>query len=393
MTIAQEVQKLNPDAMVELFKLDGGAVGGEVLYFHGMTEQGPIWWQGTQYDPWPLKAEGFARTSQQQPTPKLSVANLDGSITELCRLFDDMVGTVVTRVRTFVKYLDNENFGKKNLLKYTQNFDQSPNWLSLNAVTVTPNTQSAPDFTTTADTLTIPTGLSGRYQEVTVIPGMDYTFTVYGKRGTLAQADYKMAVYDVTNSAWISQDYVPSPQITVTEWTRMELHFKVPATCTTIRVYPYRNSNSASAGDIYLWGAQLELGISETTYERKDASGVNPTADPTQEFPPEVWFIERKSSENNEAVQFELASAFDLQNVRLPRRQIISNYCTWKSVGGYRGPYCGYTGIPVAKDDGTPTSDPGLDNCGGKLSDCKLRQWPDGVLNFGGFPAAGLMRT
>jgi lambda family phage minor tail protein L len=175
----------------------------------------------------------FARTSEQQPMPKFSVANLDGSITRLCQQYDDMVGTVVKRIRTFVKFLDKENF-----------------------------------------------------------PG-----------------------------------------------------------------------------------------------------NVNPTADPLEEFPPEVWYIERKSGETREAVTFELVSAFDLGGVQLPRRQIIANYCTWKSVGGYRGEYCGYTGPAVAKEDGTPTSDMNLDRCGGKLSDCRLRQWPDKVMNFGGFPAAGLMRT
>lgn len=48
--------------------------------------------------------------------------------------------------------------------------------------------------------------------------------------------------------------------------------------------------------------------------------GVNPTADPTQEIPPEKWFIERKASEDNEVVQFELSSAMDFGGVMLPRR-------------------------------------------------------------------------
>ena len=92
-------------------------------------------------------------------------------------------------------------------------------------------------------------------------------------------------------------------------------------------------------------------------------------------------------------MEFELASALDIQGSMLPRRQIIANYCSFKSNGGYRGPYCGYTGPAVAKADDTPTSDMGLDDCSGRLAGCKLRQWPDGVLNFGGFPAAGLVRV
>jgi hypothetical protein len=119
----------------------------------------------------------------------------------------------------------------------------------------------------------------------------------------------------------------------------------------------------------------------------------NPTADTTQEMTPEIWYVERKVSEDNTVVTFELASAMDLAGVQLPRRQIIQNYCLWMTIGGYRGTYCGYTGAPVAKADGTPTTDPLLDKCGGKLSDCKLRIWPDNILNFGGYPAAGLVRV
>ena len=52
-------------------------------------------------------------------------------------------------------------------------------------------------------------------------------------------------------------------------------------------------------------------------------SNVNPygTPDPTAEFPQEIYKIDRKSSENREAVQFELASVFDLAGIRAPNRQ------------------------------------------------------------------------
>lgn len=233
MSIETEVQKFNPSALVELWVLDGTDIGGSILRFHANTQIGPIYWQGQQYDPWPIAVEGFARATDKPSNPKLSAGNLQGSISTLCRLYGDLVGCVVTRIRTLAKFLDAENFDPP----------------------------------------------------------------------------------------------------------------------------------------------------------------VNLEADPTEEMPREIWFIERKSVENNVQVEFELVSAFDLAGVKLPRRQIIANYCGWKSVGGYRGEYCGYTGPAVAKADGTPTTEPSEDDCGGHLSDCKLREWPDEVLNFGGFPAAGLMRT
>ena len=52
-------------------------------------------------------------------------------------------------------------------------------------------------------------------------------------------------------------------------------------------------------------------------------SNVNPygTPDPTAEFPQEIYKIDRKSSENREFVQFELAAVFDLAGIRAPKRQ------------------------------------------------------------------------
>ena len=54
-------------------------------------------------------------------------------------------------------------------------------------------------------------------------------------------------------------------------------------------------------------------------------SGINPfgTPDPTATFPDEVFFIDRKATENKAVVEFELAASFDLQGVRLPKRQIL----------------------------------------------------------------------
>tara|TARA_A100001015_G_scaffold29180_1_gene32485 strand:- start:138 stop:716 length:579 start_codon:yes stop_codon:yes gene_type:complete len=45
------------------------------------------------------------------------------------------------------------------------------------------------------------------------------------------------------------------------------------------------------------------------------------TPDPTAEFPQEIYKIDRKSSENRETVQFELAAVFDLAGIRAPKRQ------------------------------------------------------------------------
>ena len=51
--------------------------------------------------------------------------------------------------------------------------------------------------------------------------------------------------------------------------------------------------------------------------------GSNPFGDPdpNAEFPREIYTIDRKSVENREVVEFELAAAFDLAGVKIPKRQ------------------------------------------------------------------------
>ena len=68
-----------------------------------------------------------------------------------------------------------------------------------------------------------------------------------------------------------------------------------------------------------------------------------PQADPTQEFPLDIFYIERKTSENALTISWQLASVLDLEGLQLPRRIITQNYCQWK----YRSSECGYTGPPL----------------------------------------------
>lgn len=114
----------------------------------------------------------------------------------------------------------------------------------------------------------------------------------------------------------------------------------------------------------------------------------NPYADPNVAFSNDVYYVDRKSGENRVAIEWELTSALDLVGVQIPRRQIIANTCPWR----YKGQECNYGGGAVATSADVATSDPALDVCGKRLSSCKLRFGENGVLRFGGFPAAALIR-
>lgn len=116
--------------------------------------------------------------------------------------------------------------------------------------------------------------------------------------------------------------------------------------------------------------------------------GVNPTADPTAQLPEDVYYIDRKSTENKVLIEFELAAAFDVAGVQLPRRYIVQNVCPWR----YRGGECGYTGTVYFDANDQLVPNPGQDVCGKRLNSCKVRFGEFAELPFGGFPAAGLTR-
>lgn len=117
------------------------------------------------------------------------------------------------------------------------------------------------------------------------------------------------------------------------------------------------------------------------------SGGVNPSADNTAEFPRDIFYVDRKASETNQLVEFELAPAMDVTGVMLPRRQVVQNICPW----GYRSAECGYAGTNYfdANDVATTLAN---DECGKRLSSCKARFGAYAELPYGGFPAAGLLR-
>ncbi|MEG5304793.1 phage minor tail protein L [Enterobacter kobei] len=251
MSLNADYQKLEPGSEVRLFEVDGSAFGmGEILRFHAYniphTEQEilaaggdetklpakSIWWQGEEYSAWPCQIEGIeTSTDGNSAQPKLSVANLDSSITALCLAYDDLLQAKVTIHDTLAKYLDTQNF-----------------------------------------------------------------------------------------------------------------------------------------------------------------PGGNATADSTQEKL-KVFYIDAKSSETNEVVEFTLSSPMDLQGLMIPTRQLHS-LCTWCIRNKYRtGDGCDYAGTRYFDKNNNPVDDPSLDECNGTLTACKLRHGDANELPFGGFPGTSLIRS
>jgi len=111
-----------------------------------------------------------------------------------------------------------------------------------------------------------------------------------------------------------------------------------------------------------------------------------PDADPNARFPTEIWYVDRKSNENRDVVEFELASKLDLAGQMIPRRQVIANICQWQ----YRGAECGYTGSNYWNINDQPVATLAEDVCGKRVDSCKLRFGATAELPFGSSPGAGL---
>ena len=133
-------------------------------------------------------------------------------------------------------------------------------------------------------------------------------------------------------------------------------------------------------------GAKLKVINTLAKYlDADNFSNGNQTA--SNEAKEQLWYIEQKTSENAQAVSFELSNPIDFEGLKIPVRQ-ISNYCHWCAMGNYRGEECQYIGVAMFTDKDEPTDNPALDRCSGRLSSCRIR---NNEIHFGGFPASSLM--
>lgn len=129
------------------------------------------------------------------------------------------------------------------------------------------------------------------------------------------------------------------------------------------------------------------------TYRKHLDDGSDP--DPVAMFPVDYYVIERKTSQNRRAIQFELSVQMDQQGRMIPHRQVLRDTCThtyrWWDGTQYRyeGVTCPYAGDGEWEQDGSPAA-PGGDKCGKRIRpDCRLRFGEHGVLPTRAFPGVG----
>ena len=172
--------------------------------------------------------------------------------------------------------------GRRNLLTYSEQFDNAA-WVK-SLATITADSSVAPDGTTTADAM-VATAAAGNVREPTV-DGRAATFTVsaYAKAGTVdrvrviavesvgfgkfAECDFNLTTQAQVTAQTGGWTVVSTEMIPVGNgWFRCVLVFTKDSSA-NILTYIAHTSAAVSGSSVLIWGAQLELGSTASAYQR-----------------------------------------------------------------------------------------------------------------------------
>ena len=117
MTFNTKVEQNTVQGFITLYELDARRLGGEIYRFHGHND-GAITWQGNEYQPISIKADGLEmRSDGKASSPTLVIHNDIGGVSQalrvLCLRFDDFAGAKLKVIHTLAEYLnstDEQNY-------------------------------------------------------------------------------------------------------------------------------------------------------------------------------------------------------------------------------------------------------------------------------------------
>ena len=309
-----QLQSLNPGSIIELFtiELNTALHGSNTIYrFHNganMNADGEVVWAGNSYLRFPIECSGFEFGSTGTlPRPTISISNIFGTITAIIQdintttIGNDLNGAKFTRIRTLARFLDAVNF--------------------------------APTTTTTTSTQTVADPADGETVTYTVTVVQDSgganVFAINGvQKPVITMKRGSTYIFNQSHSSNVGHPLriksdAGGQQTTVNVGT-----LGTDATVTYSPAYPEAPNDLRYYCTVHGNGMGNTITMNDpntTTQETTTTTSqqVNPlgTPDPTAEFPQEIYKIDRKSTENREIVQFELAAVFDLAGIRAPKRQ------------------------------------------------------------------------
>lgn len=115
--INKTILQAQPEAIVQLFEVDFSILDesiGNLLFHPGEIDKfqsGSILWNKERYIPLSCIIDGFELLGDGKlPRPTMTIANYKGIISKYLKVFGELTGCKVTRRRTFLKFLDQENF-------------------------------------------------------------------------------------------------------------------------------------------------------------------------------------------------------------------------------------------------------------------------------------------
>ena len=307
------LQEINPGAVIELFtlQLDTTLHGSSTIYrFHNganLNANGEVVWAGNTYLRFPIECTGFEFTGTGTlPRPTISVSNIFGTLTAIMQnvnqttVGNDLNGAKLTRIRTLARFLDAVNFA--------------------------PQTVTSTSTQTVAD----PSDAETVTYTVTVVqdPGGANVFAINGvQKPVITMKRGSTYIFNQSHSSNVGHPLRIKSDAGGQQTTTNTGTLGTDATVTYQPAYPSAPNDLRYYCTVHGNGMGNTITMNDPntiqqTLTSSSTTQSNPfgTPDPTAEFPQEIYFLDRKISENRDVVQWEAISALDLVNVKLPKR-------------------------------------------------------------------------
>ena len=323
-----ELQSINPTSIIELFtiELNTSLHGSNTIYrFHNganLNANGEVIWAGNSYLRFPIECSGFEfGSSGTLPRPTITISNILGTITSILQdvntttAGNDLNGAKFTRIRTLAQFLDAVNFSPVTTSSTTTTTIADPSDAESVTYTVTVVQDSGGNNVFAINGVQKPV--------ITMKRGSTYTFNQSHSSNVGHPLRIKSDAggqQTTTNTGTLGTDatvvYQPA----------------YPSAPNDLRYYCTSHGNAM--------GNTITMNNPNTTTQSTTTSTTtqtNPygTPDPTAEFPREIYFLDRKVTENRDIVTWEAQSALDLINVKLPKR--IATRAIFPGIGAFTG--------------------------------------------------------